>query len=125
MTQAKERSGRAQQRDSPGGREATQLAFGRWGVAPRLANGRYASCDAAALAPVRHLVSEHSKAALAELCDTTSLRRLCISSLKFDRSLEFRRSLRGQSGGLLIMQGVCRHWWRHADTPPEGSAHAK
>jgi hypothetical protein len=79
MTQAKERDrlGEGKQCGEP-------LATGV--VAPCLASGRYASCDAAALALVRHLVLEHSKAALAELCDTTSLHRLCISSLKFDRS---------------------------------------
>ena len=37
------------------------------------ASGRHASCDAAALALVRHLVSEYPEAALAELCDTTFL----------------------------------------------------
>jgi hypothetical protein len=99
MTQAQERDrlGEGKQCGEP-------LATGA--VAPCLASGRYASCDAAALALVRHLVLEHSKAALAELCDTTSLHRLCISSLKFDRSLEFRRSLHGQIGGLLILRRV-------------------
>jgi hypothetical protein len=69
------------------------------------ASGRHASCDAAALALVRHLVSEYPEAALADLCDTTFLHRRCISSLKFDLSLELRRSLHGQVGGLLILQG--------------------
>jgi hypothetical protein len=99
MTQAKERDrlGEGKQCGEP-------LATGV--VAPCLASGRYASCDAAVLALVRHLVSEYSKAALAELCDNTSLRRLCISSLKFYRPLEFRRSFHGDIGGLLISAGV-------------------